>query len=145
MEEVARTPGWMRAGDADREAVIELLRAAVGAGYLSIDEFAERATRVWAATTWAELRAITADLPARQPIVAPMPTRPRPRYDIGPAVLRVLTTIWVAGGAVNVVVWALVCIGRLGWYYPWWIWVLVPPGSALFVLWRTVGEPQATA
>jgi class 3 adenylate cyclase len=49
--------------DEQRERVIDELRQHCGAGALTLDEFAERAGRVWAAPTSMELDAIVADLP----------------------------------------------------------------------------------
>src|SRR5438477_12243550 len=49
--------------DDQRERVIEELRRHCGAGALTLDDFAERAGRVWAAPTSMELDAIVADLP----------------------------------------------------------------------------------
>ncbi len=49
--------------DEQREHVIEELRRHCGAGLLTLDDFAERAGRVWAAPTSMELDAIVADLP----------------------------------------------------------------------------------
>lgn len=54
----------MRASDADREAVVGRLRAALNEGRLDITEFDERVRRVYAAVTWGELRPLTQDLPA---------------------------------------------------------------------------------
>jgi hypothetical protein len=50
----------MRASDQDRESAAELLREAYVAGRLSREE---RAAAVYSATTWGELRDLTADLP----------------------------------------------------------------------------------
>ena len=50
--------------DADRERVIDVLRQHAGVGDLTLDDFAERAGVVFAATTSMELEAVTADLPA---------------------------------------------------------------------------------
>jgi class 3 adenylate cyclase len=49
--------------DEQRERVIDELRQHCGAGALTLDDFAERAGRVWAAPTSMELDAIVADLP----------------------------------------------------------------------------------
>ncbi len=49
--------------DEQREHVIDELRQHCGAGLLTLDDFAERAGRVWAAPTSMELDAIVADLP----------------------------------------------------------------------------------
>jgi hypothetical protein len=53
----------MRASDQDRESAAELLREAYVAGRLSREELDERAAAVYSATTWGELRDLTADLP----------------------------------------------------------------------------------
>jgi Domain of unknown function (DUF1707)/Domain of unknown function (DUF4190) len=60
-------PGWhgqMRSSTADRERAIDVLKAAFAEGRLSRDEFEERSGRVYRSLTYAELAALTADLPA---------------------------------------------------------------------------------
>jgi len=57
-------PPEMRASDADRDRVLDVLRAAVGEGRLTADEFEERVQAVLSARTFGELAAFTADLPA---------------------------------------------------------------------------------
>jgi hypothetical protein len=56
-------PSKMRASDADRERVANVLREAAGDGRLSMDELDERLDAVYAAKTYAELEPITNDLP----------------------------------------------------------------------------------
>lgn len=56
--------GRMRASDADREQVIDTLKAAFVQGWLTKDELSVRAGQVLASRTYAELSAITADIPA---------------------------------------------------------------------------------
>ena len=53
----------MRASDADRDRVIDVLRAALGEGRLTPDEFEERTQAVLAARTFSEMAPFTADLP----------------------------------------------------------------------------------
>lgn len=53
----------MRAGDADRERLVEQLREHHAAGRLTLDEFDERMTKAYAAKTYGELRTLTRDLP----------------------------------------------------------------------------------
>jgi hypothetical protein len=53
----------LRASDAEREHVIDLLQRAVGQGMLDLDEFSERADAVLTATTRSELNAVLLDLP----------------------------------------------------------------------------------
>lgn len=53
----------MRAGDADRERLVEELREQHAAGRLTLEEFDERMTKAYAAKTYGELRTLTRDLP----------------------------------------------------------------------------------
>jgi Domain of unknown function (DUF1707) len=54
----------LRASHADRDQVAELLRVAAGDGRLSAEELDDRLERALTARTYAELAALTADLPA---------------------------------------------------------------------------------
>ena len=54
----------LRASHEDRDQVAELLRVAAGDGRLSAEELDERLERALTARTYAELAALTADLPA---------------------------------------------------------------------------------
>jgi hypothetical protein len=54
----------MRASHADREQVIETLKAAFAQGRLDRDEFDLRVGQTFASRTYAELAALTADIPA---------------------------------------------------------------------------------
>lgn len=65
--------GRMRASHADRDRVIETLKAAFVQERLTKDEFDERVGQTLAARTHAELAALTADIPAG------LPTPPPPR------------------------------------------------------------------
>ena len=56
--------GPLRASHADREQVIEVLKAAFVHGRLSKDEFDLRVGRAFTARIHAELAAVTADIPA---------------------------------------------------------------------------------
>ena len=56
--------GELRASHADRDQVVELLRVAAGDGRLSAEELDDRLERALTARTYAELAALTADLPA---------------------------------------------------------------------------------
>jgi len=53
----------LRASNAEREATVERLQHAVGEGRLTLAEFEERAQAAYAASTRADLDALTADLP----------------------------------------------------------------------------------
>jgi hypothetical protein len=64
----------MRAASADRERAVDVLKAGFAEGRLTQDEYNERMSRAYTARTYAELTAITADLPAgAMPMVYPMP------------------------------------------------------------------------
>jgi hypothetical protein len=67
--------GRLRASDADREQVIDTLKAAFVQGWLTKDELSVRAGQVLASRTYAELSAITADIPAVL-IEAQLPPKP---------------------------------------------------------------------
>jgi Domain of unknown function (DUF1707) len=54
---------WIRASDQDRENAAGLLSEAYAVGRLSREELDDRATAAYSATTWGELRDLTADLP----------------------------------------------------------------------------------
>lgn len=56
--------GHLRASDADREHMIETLKTAFVQGRLTKDELGMRAGQALASRTYAELAAITADIPA---------------------------------------------------------------------------------
>jgi hypothetical protein len=56
----------MRASDGDREHAAEMLRNAYAAGRIDLEELHDRAGAAYSATTWGELRDLTADLPAGQ-------------------------------------------------------------------------------
>jgi uncharacterized protein DUF1707 len=55
--------GHLRASDADRERVAEILRQAAGDGRLTLEELDERLDAVYTAKTYAELEPLTRDLP----------------------------------------------------------------------------------
>ncbi|MGK5446462.1 DUF1707 SHOCT-like domain-containing protein [Streptomyces radiopugnans] len=65
----------VRASDADRDRVAEILREALAEGRLDTDEHAERIEAVYRARTMGELRPLVRDLPAGHP-EAPLPGRP---------------------------------------------------------------------
>jgi hypothetical protein len=70
----------LRASDADRERVANVLREAAGDGRLTMDELDERLDAVYAAKTYAELEPITHDLPDAGTAQAPAPS-PAARRD----------------------------------------------------------------
>ena len=89
--------GHLRASHADREQVIGMLKAAFVQGRLTKDELDMRVGQTLASRTYADLAALTADLPAglarTQPVRKPARARARPtarrlplkRLDCGPS------------------------------------------------------------
>jgi hypothetical protein len=65
--------GNLRASDADRERVADIIRQAAGEGRLTMEELDERLDAVYAAKTYAELEPITRDLPQTPGGAAPAP------------------------------------------------------------------------
>jgi hypothetical protein len=65
MSEIMTTPGTppVRASDTERDQTAEILRAGYAEGRLSSAELDERLTGAYAATTRADLHALTSDLP----------------------------------------------------------------------------------
>lgn len=139
-------PDQVRASDVDRKAVQDRLHTAHAEGLITLAEFDARVGQAWQATTRGDLAKITADLPAPQPTVPPRP--PAPRRHRAPTALRVLGTIWLSVSVLNAVIWGLVCLTTGHLIYPWWLWVAVPPGAVLGVIWWMVdggGNDKRTA
>jgi Domain of unknown function (DUF1707) len=84
--------GGFRASHADRDRVIDLLKAAFAHGRLTKDELDERLGQALAARTYAELAALTADLPPRLAgaRLERTPTPPRRAVGWGAAALAAL-------------------------------------------------------
>jgi DUF1707 SHOCT-like domain len=60
---VPADPRQLRAADADRDRTAEVLRRAATEGRITFDELDERVSRAYAAKTFADLEAVTSDLP----------------------------------------------------------------------------------
>ena len=73
---VPADPRKMRAADTDRDHTAELLRRAAAEGRISFDELEERIGQAYAAKTFADLEALTSDLPGPG-VRAPAPAAPR--------------------------------------------------------------------
>jgi uncharacterized protein DUF1707 len=132
-------PEDLRAGDADRELVLERLRAARVEGRLDLEEFDERVTAALAARTYGELGAITADLPGGSPDPRPLGTpRPRPRVSAPPRQemdLRGGVAAWVVVNLLMMAIWTVVGVTTGVFGHPWWIWVAAPSGMILLASW----------
>jgi len=91
----------MRAGDKDRQRVVELLGKHLGEGRLTVEEFDERVVRAHASVYLDELPALTADLP-RDPEPLRRPARSPMRV---PPFVLVLVAILLAWSMVAAVVY----------------------------------------
>ena len=96
--------GYMRASSADRDRAIEVLKASFAEGRLSRDELDERVGQALLARAFAELMALTADLPVgpfgRLPAHRVTPTpRPRNRLAVMTLILCLLPVLTVAVAA----------------------------------------------
>jgi hypothetical protein len=121
--------GRLRASHADREHVIETLKAAFVQGRLAKDEFDARVGQAFASRTYAQLAAVTEDLPAglvaAQPLKPPLVQPPPPVVTDVKTAARMIAT----ATAIPAALWAFV--------------FLAPPrytdngGVALLVLWST--------
>lgn len=78
----------LRASDADRDRIAEILREAVAEGRLTPEEHSERIDTTYRAKTLGELEPLVRDLPAHQPGRAPQPApaSERPPYYAAPEV-----------------------------------------------------------
>ena len=108
----AVNPAWL-AASADRERAVGVLRAGFAEGRLSEAELDDRVARAYAARTYGQLWALTADLPAGPlpyPQFLPAPPHPQGPYSDAPgAVMRpgaVPDTSWRS--AATLVITALV-------------------------------------
>jgi hypothetical protein len=110
----------LRASDAERERVVEILRQHTAEGRITADEFEERMTAAYAARTMGALAELTTDLPVdlaehtrRQSELA---KRAKPRKPLARQMREdfsgliglgvILTTVWVVSGG--------------GYYWPAW-------------------------
>jgi hypothetical protein len=108
-------PG-VRASDPEREAVADRLRAAAGAGRLTMAEADERQAAAYAAATREELAPLTADLPAdppTQPVAmepaagrsGPLTAAARRRVAVHAAIVGVLAVFLVTRWAMDPAPW----------------------------------------
>ena len=111
--------GHLRAAHADREHVIEVLKVAFVQGRLTKDELDARVGQAFASRTYAELAAVTADIPAEAAAPRPRPAA-RPQRP-GNATLKKGALVITAATIVAVGVWVAalstdaVILGLLAW------------------------------
>ena len=136
----------MRAGDRDRDAVVDVLHQAHAEGRLGYDELNDRLERALTAQTYGELVPLTSDLPTcpdtgRLPAVpsavgarAAGPGVPRPSPRVVNRALKAAWFTWALAVSINLVIWVLVSLLGDGGAPPFWpIWVAGPWGAVLLV------------
>lgn len=154
----------LRAADADRAAVADVLGGHMSAGRLTVDEYDERLTRAYAARTYGELDELTADLPpvaaAATPSSGAHPLRPASpsgsasHSRSGPAwghrwapggcgswgfgSGRAVWGQWLTTAVIVTTIWLAGSLAGGEWTYPWPIWVIGPWGAVLLA--RTMGD-----
>jgi hypothetical protein len=155
-EESGMPEPHLRASDADRAAVADVLGGHLSDGRLTVAEFDERLTRAYAARTYGELAELTADLPSpTAPAAAPsVQPRPAPVGGLagcgGPGWAHGWAHGWTGGGGVRaawaswfttavivVGIWLLTSLASSQVIYPWPVWVIGPWGVVLLA--QTLG------
>ncbi len=112
MAAAAASRGRLRASDADREHVIDMLKAAFVQGLLTRDELDRRTAQVLTARTYAELSPVTAALAVAAAGLAVSHPPPRPV----PAHRKRMTKKVVAGGACAIVLLSALAAAFLTFY-----------------------------
>lgn len=136
----------MRAGDSDRQSVVDQLKKALDEGRLDLSEYDERLQKTYAAKTYKDLDGLLDDLPGTVPVqhsqVQPAPAPPPP---VGAPVIAQPVTAHIArwlgpyGGvfAVCVLIWVITSVsaGQLTYFWP--VWMLFPIILGAFGQWRS--------
>jgi len=133
----------LRAADADRAAVAAQLGEHMSAGRLTVAEYDERLARAYAARTYGELAALTADLPAPRAVERREPAEAAQSgaggigaagdwggWAGGPN-LRMAWRNWVVVALIVLTVWLTTSITSGELLYPWPVWVIGPWGAVL--------------
>ena len=138
----------LRAADADRAAVADVLGRHMSAGRLTVAEYDERLARAYAAKTYGELDSLTADLPAAVPDRRPDP-RPSPSaastvarhgWDGDPHSWRA----WLTTSLIVLTIWAATSLASWEFLYLWPVWVIGPWGAVLLAQTLTGGKDDET-
>jgi hypothetical protein len=105
----AASRGRMRSSHADREQAIEVLKDAFAQGRLDKDELEARVGHAFASRTYAQLAAVTADIPAAPAVADPVAVAPvateqtsTPARTLARAALRAALCVLVAAALVGI-------------------------------------------
>lgn len=112
----------VRVSDADRERVVEQLRAHHADGRIALDEFTERVEEAYRARTVADLQHALRELPAERERGKAEHPSPRRRRRLGR-----LPMWWLRVNGVCTAIWAATTVGS-GYHYFWPMWVMLGTG-----------------
>ena len=118
----------LRASDADRSAVADVLGGHLTAGRLTVEEYDERLTGAYAARTHGQLAELTADLPV---VPEPAPVPPSGADDDQRSVRPGAWVRWAGTAVIVTTIWLVTCLTSSSWTYPWPLWVVGPWGAVL--------------
>ena len=126
----------LRAADADRAGVADRLGAAMSAGRLTVAEYDERLTRVYAARTYGELAELTTDLPVTpSPVQLTKVAEPAgstcAAWGHPGASLRAAWGSWLTTAVIVLGIWLTTSVASGELLYPWPVWVIGPWGVVL--------------
>ena len=132
----------VRAGDADRTAVATALGRHMADGRLTVAEYDERVARAYAARTYGDLAALTADLPTidRSRAVDPVRREHPVARGCGSADRRAsygAWRSWLRTALIVVTIWVITSAMTGSFIYFWPIWVIGPWGAMLLA--QTLG------
>jgi hypothetical protein len=135
------TEPHLRAADADRAVVADVLGRHMAAGRLTVAEYEERLTRAYAARTYGDLAELTTDLPDAAPAPAasgatvategasPVRWGAHGWHGADPGDWR----SWASTAAIVLAIWATTSLISWEFLYFWPIWVIGPWGAILLV------------
>lgn len=123
----------MRAGDADRDKTISVLREAFAEGRISQEEFDDRLERAHRARTFADLAPLTADVPNAPPAVTSGNPKEVDKSRKGRKDLRSAWASWLGVGVLVNIIWFATWMGDGPAPYYWPIWVIGPWGGAMVI------------
>ena len=140
----------MRAGDNDRKAVADQLKAALDEGRLDLSEYDERIQQTYGAKTFADLDGLLDDLPGTVPVQqsqvqpATLAAAPAPGRS---AVNQVARWVGPYGGviAVSVIIWAITSASAGHVTYFWPVWMLIPLVLGVFSQWFSRDHADSNA
>jgi len=113
-----------RVSTAERESAAEMLADAAAAGYLTTDEFSERAARAYDAVTRQDLDRVADEIPPDWLQARERAKRKAQEALAQRAAARRHLTAYVLGSSLMITIWLAVGLATGAWY-PWPIWPIL--------------------